>query len=114
MGDGHVIEAAFDLAMAAAMVLGPGRAALYAGEDGVRIRNPFSSRTIRWDDIRGFRIGRHGPLGAVCIVDLADGGSAYAFGIQMPNVARKPKEPAMVAELNRMLAERRPAWDLGR
>jgi hypothetical protein len=98
-----LIEVAAYLAIAATVVAGPGLSAIYVTEEGVRVRNPLSSTTIPWAQIRGFRIGRHKLLGEVCLIDLADGSSQYAFAIQIPNATRGRHEIHMVDELNRIL-----------
>lgn len=62
------------------------RVALITDEDGIRIRNLLRTQTIPWDGIERFRIGRHGVLSAVCIIDLAGGESVHAFAIQVPRI----------------------------
>lgn len=92
--------------LAAAMIAIFARGAVVTSDEGVRVRNPFRTIVIPWSDVAGFRIGRHRMLSAVCIVDLADGSSQYAFGIQM---ARSPlgrahsKEQRMIDLLNEMV-----------
>jgi hypothetical protein len=107
---GAVLQAGATSLIAAVGILGPGRATLRTTADGVRIRNTLSTTVIPWREIRGFRIGRHGLLGAVCIIDRIDGSSQHAFAIQVPQSAiGKPDAKArkMVAELNHILENHR-------
>jgi hypothetical protein len=99
-----LFEVAFYLTIATLAVAGPGGAALYATEDGIRIRNAFSSTAIPWERVCGFRLGSHKLLSEVCLVDLADGSSRYVFGIQIPNATRGRSEMRMIDELNEILA----------
>jgi Bacterial PH domain len=85
------------------------RVALITDEDGIRIRNPLHTVAIPWQSIERFRIGRHGMLSAVCVIDLVGGESTYAFAIQVPRIRTpaKSKEQQQVDRLNRLLAEKR-------
>jgi hypothetical protein len=83
-------------------------------DDGVVIRNPFGTRRIPWSDIVRFRIGRHGLLSAVCIVDLADGSTQHAFAIQLPGASRRTfqsKEMQMIDLLNEQVSAHRGPID---
>jgi Bacterial PH domain len=107
---GGVFQAAACLGISAVVIAGPGRAAVWVSPDGIRIRNTLSTTKIPWTEIRGFRIGRHGLLGAVCIVDLDDGSSTHAFAIQVPHTAiNRPDAKARKAvdELNQILEQHR-------
>jgi hypothetical protein len=97
------------------MAVAFGRTGLRVTEQGIEIRNPLSRTKITWDRIRGFRIGRHSFMRAVCIIDLVDGSSKHAFAIQVPNRSlnrQDTRERRMVEELNERLrdhqTERRP------
>ena len=86
------------------------RTGLWITPLGIRVRNPFESYELRWDQISGFRIGRHGRFRASCLVDLADGSTRYVFAVQVMNRSLgNPKAPEhrIVAELNDQLARRR-------
>jgi hypothetical protein len=85
------------------------RTGLWTTPAGVRVRNPLSAFALKWDEIRGFRIGRHGLLRASCLIDLEDGSTRYAFAIQVSNwsIRRRnlaPPERKIVADLNALLA----------
>ena len=94
------------------------RAALITTDRGIEIRNPLGTVSIPWQHVAGFRLGRHGVWAAVCIIDLVDGRSAYAFGIRVaPHVAPgRSRERQMIAALNALLAghrEREPTAAVG-
>lgn len=85
------------------------RAALITTERGIEVRNPLGTVSIPWERVAGFRLGRHGVWAAVCIIDLVDGRSAYAFGIRVaPHVApARSRERQMITALNALLAAHR-------
>lgn len=99
-----IVAAVIGLVMVALFL----RVALITEADGIRIRNPLRSGFYSWDQIDSFRIGRHGLFSKTCVVDLIDGGSTYAFAIQVPNFTsvEKSKELAMTKQLNQLLAAR--------
>jgi hypothetical protein len=83
------------------------RPVLIADASGVLVRNLWSTRRMAWDEIQAFRIGRYKLYGTVCVIDLKDGSSTYAFAIQVPNIARRrreTRESRIVAYLNARLA----------
>jgi hypothetical protein len=85
------------------------RTGLWVRPDGIFVRNPISSYEVPWAQIKGFRIGRRGVFGASCIVDLADGSTRYAFGLQVSTWSLgKPDAPErqLVSHLNDVLASR--------
>jgi hypothetical protein len=107
---GRIVEAAVAVAVGGAVVALALRAAVLVRDDGVVIRNPFGTRRIPWNDMVRFRIGRHGLLSAVCIVDLADGSTQHAFAIQLPGASRRTsqtKEMQMIDLLNQQLSAHR-------
>jgi len=88
-----------------------GRAALSAmvvDGRGVRVRNPFRTVLLAWDQISGFEVGRYKILGCVCVINLRDGRVMPAFGVQ--GIAGQPRRRSsvaarvMVEELNERLA----------
>jgi hypothetical protein len=85
------------------------RVALITDEEGICIRNLVHTVTIPWRRIERFRIGRHGILSAVCVIDLVGGGSTHAFAIQVPRIRTpaKSKEQQQVDRLNELLAAHR-------
>src|SRR5438094_85726 len=107
---GKIVEAAVAVAVGGVVVALALRAAVVVRDDGVEIRNPFGTRRIPWNDIVCFRIGRHGLLSAVCILDLADGSTQHAFAIQLPGATRRTsqsKETRMIDLLNEQLSAHR-------
>jgi Bacterial PH domain len=108
---GKVIEAATAVMVGGGIVATAARAALFAGDDGVTIRNPLGrTKHIPWSEVAGFSIGKYKLLGAVCLVELRDGSSVHASAIQIPHASRNPansREGKMIEELNRLLAAHR-------
>jgi hypothetical protein len=93
------------------------RTGIWVTPRGVRVRNPFVTFEVPWDEIREFRIGRHGPFPAVCLIDLTDGSTRYAFSVAVPNRALNDpnvRERRIVTGLNELLNERRGASGLRR
>ncbi len=75
---------------------------------GIVIRNLVSTERFEWREIACFRIGRHKLLSAVCLVELKDGTSTYAYAIQVPNIFQSrpvTRESRMVADLNARLTK---------
>jgi hypothetical protein len=106
---GALLQSCGCVALATLLVVGVGRCGVWVTQAGIRIRNPASTSVVAWSEVRGFRIGRSGLLGAVCIADLVDGSSRTAFAIQVPNRAlgRSDSEArAIVARLNEILMDR--------
>jgi hypothetical protein len=101
--------AVFMFVLAACEIVIFARAALVTSDAGIRIRNPLSTVVIGWDEVDGFRIGRRGVLSAVCIVDLTDGSSRSAFGIQVPRAraTARSKEQQIIDQLNELVASHR-------
>jgi hypothetical protein len=84
------------------------RPVLITESTGIVVRNIFSTTHLSWGEIAGFRIGRYKLMGAVCLIEMRDGSSTYAFAIQVPNIARgrpETRESRMVDELNAQLAQ---------
>jgi Bacterial PH domain len=109
--DHSTIEAVLINCIAVFLLVISARVGLWTTRQGIVIRNLVSTTSIRWSQIRAFRIGRYRLLGAVCIVDLHDGSSRHAFGIQVPHYAlNRPasNERVMVAHLNDRLYTERP------
>ena len=59
----------------------------------------------KWEEIKGFDIGRSGLLPMVCRIHMRDGMMMHAFGIQETNL-RTGAAKRLVDALNRELAER--------
>lgn len=79
------------------------RVRLVATRSGIEIRNPVSTVRLRWDEIARFKIGRHGLMSDVCVVERKDGSSSYAFAIQRGLAGVGRKELEMVDQLNGLL-----------
>jgi hypothetical protein len=90
------------------IVLFAWRTGVWIGTGGIRVRNPLTSFDLDWREIKSFRIGRHGPYRACCLMELKDGSTRYAFAIQVSNWSiGKPRpdtpEGRMVSALNAAL-----------
>jgi hypothetical protein len=88
------------------------RTGLWITADGIRVRNPLAAFSLNWDEVRSFRIGRHGMSRASCLIDLMDGSTRHAFAIQISNWSIRTKRPdpperAIVMALNATLERRR-------
>jgi hypothetical protein len=93
--------------IAAALIVLAARVAVVTSDRGVRVRNPVRTIDIPWSDVVRFRLGQHKLLSQVCLVDLVDGGSQYAFGIQVARASGGTKERRMIELLNEMVAAKR-------
>jgi hypothetical protein len=73
---------------------------------GLRVRNPLRTLVIPWSDIVGIRIGAQGLLPRVALIDLVDGPSVPAWGLQGPLPFFRPKSKgrleAAVARLDQI------------
>jgi hypothetical protein len=79
---------------------------------GVRSTSPLGHRTVAWDEIRSFSVGRSGIYPRVALAQLEGGDTVRLWSIQGANPATRPKAgPAerAVAALNDELRWRRPA-----
>jgi hypothetical protein len=84
-------------------------AAIVASENGIYVRNVFSSFDLKWEGIQRFDIGRWKLLPYVCLIHLRDGSVKHAMGIsESTNFPNKSAE-RMTDELNEELANRRPS-----
>ena len=79
--------------------------AMWLSPTGVRVRNPFSTFALRWDEIARFRIGRWKLLSACLIIDTHDGRSYHVFAIEVPNINLLKKD-AREREIARQLNDR--------
>jgi hypothetical protein len=98
----------FLLALGAVIIaFGAYRSVVKVTTVGLRIRNPFTSFNVGWDEIATLRLGRHGLFPACLLIDLKNGVTRYAFAIQVPNVSankRRAWERDTVVGLNELLA----------
>lgn len=82
-----------------------GFSSLTATEDGIRVVNPFSTFSLRWNEIERFAIGRWKLLPTSCLIYLRDGRKMYAAGIQEARIGDY-SAAYMVDDLNAELARR--------
>jgi hypothetical protein len=75
-------------------------------EDGVRIRNPFSTRFVPWADIERFSLGRAGLWPYAGRLHKVDGQILTIWGIQAPNIAPDNRwTGALIERLNQALSD---------
>jgi Bacterial PH domain len=84
------------------------RAGVVADRDGITVRNPFTAKRLRWDEIDRFSVEAYGPT-SIAYVHLRDGTAVRIWGIQGQNRflfrnSRWATEP--VDQLNALLRER--------
>jgi hypothetical protein len=103
---GGRIFAAFFLATYVPVCIRFARARLEAGPDGVFIANVFSNRSLSWDRIERFEIGRWMLFPSVLLIRLRDGKVRHAFGIQERTNYADESSEQMAEELNGELAKR--------
>ena len=83
---------------------------LWLHPDAIRVRNPLSSFSVNWSQIKSFQIGRHRFFPACLLIDLRDGSEKYVFSVQISNASmRKPDgwERHLVNQLNQLLETQR-------
>jgi hypothetical protein len=57
-------------------------AGVFTDETGIRIRNPFMTARLRWDDIDRFELYEEERRSLICVVILSDGSVLRAYGIR--------------------------------
>ena len=82
-------------------------AGIRATEKGIFVTNIFSSYRLEWSDVHKFRIGPWNIFPYVCLIDLRDGGTKHAFGIQERTNFPNGSAEQMADELNAELLQRR-------
>jgi hypothetical protein len=106
-----ILQDVVGLALSLWALLWVSRCGIHADGDGLRIRNPFSTTRVRWEEVRRFELADRGP----CRVERTDGSQIKVFGIQQPQWGgpgrpRGRRERAMIEELNRRLDARVAAF----
>jgi len=76
-------------------------------DHGIKVRNPFSSFELGWDEIDDFDIGRARFLPMVCVIRLKGDGKRHATAIQERTNFPDGSAQAVVDALNAELATRR-------
>ena len=82
---------------------------VYGTATGIRVVNPFTSRSLSWDQIVRFRVGAHGMSPRMGIADLTGGDHVGLWAIQGPSrVVRRGNQEAeqAVEALNELLSAR--------
>jgi hypothetical protein len=86
-------------------------ARMVTSSDGVFVANVFSNRSLRWDEIERFEIGRWTIFPYVCLIRLRNGRTTHAFGIQERTNFPDGSGESMADEMNTELRERQAAPD---
>jgi hypothetical protein len=73
-------------------------------DDCIKIRNVFTTRQVQWSDIESFSMGAWTWMPYVCRVNLVDGRSRPAMGIQERSFFPNGSGEKLVDELNAKLA----------
>ena len=82
---------------------------IIATTNGIRVVNPWSTQSLRWDEVETFCLGRWGILPRNCIVMLRDGRTVGVFGIaaRNPNIFKNDaKTDQIIDQLNVELRSR--------
>jgi hypothetical protein len=91
--------------IAAFLGLRMARLGVFVKEEGIKVRNPFKTKMVRWSDIRGFTLHRT-LLGDFGRVELHTGEAVRLWGIQ-PRVrvsgTRDRRAQAAIVSLNQQL-----------
>jgi hypothetical protein len=81
---------------------------LTADENGVKLRNPFRTVSVPWQEISSFEVGRYKILGCVLLIQRTNGEVLPAFAVQGITGAPRRKTSiaarAVAKELNERLA----------
>jgi hypothetical protein len=92
-------------AIAAFLGLRMARLGVYVEENGIRVRNPFRTRRVPWNRVRGFVL-RRSLLGEFGVAELHDGSRLRLWGIQPRSRVAAPRDrraELAVVSLNREL-----------
>lgn len=83
--------------------------AIIVTDRGVVVRNPLSTRAVRWDDIRRFSIEQWAVFPGIGTIELRGGRPLRVFGVQIPDprFGRFDRQTEdTIDELNRLLRDR--------
>jgi hypothetical protein len=105
---GELVVFGFGLMFAAWLGLRASRCGVFVEEDGLRVRNAFSTVRLEWSEIARFELSSYGA----CTIKRVHGSSVGMFAIQQTaRDARKAKkdtdEARMISELNALLESHR-------
>ncbi|HVL94309.1 MAG TPA: PH domain-containing protein [Solirubrobacteraceae bacterium] len=110
-GPGRFAPPAVMVALGAFCYFRLARAAVYAGEEGIRIVNPLRTVRLPWSRVVRFNVRRQGGFPAVGFVMLDDGTEIKAWALQARNASPGAIRVAnrLADELNERLAQARAA-----
>jgi hypothetical protein len=81
-------------------------AGIRANDEDIYVKNMLSGYRLKWNDIHKFRIGPWNIFPYVCLIDLKNGRTKHAFGIQERSNFPNGSAERMAEELNARLAQR--------
>jgi hypothetical protein len=81
-------------------------AGIRATDQGIYVKNILSNHQFDWSDVHKFRIGPWSVFPYVCLIDLRDGRTKHAFGIQERTNFPNGSAEQMAEQLNAELVER--------
>jgi hypothetical protein len=83
--------------------------AIIVTDRGVVVRNPLSTRSVRWDDITRFSLEQWALFPGIGTIELRGARPLRVFGVQIPDPRFgrfDPETEGAIDELNRLLRER--------
>jgi hypothetical protein len=83
--------------------------AIIVTDRGVVVRNPLSTRSIRWHDITRFSLEQWAVFPGIGTIELRGARQLRVFGVQIPDPRFgkfDPETEGAIDELNRLLRER--------
>jgi Bacterial PH domain len=83
--------------------------AIFVTDGGVVVRNPLSTRMVRWDDITRFSLEQWSVFPGIGTIELRAARPLRAFGVQIPDPRFgrfDPQTENAIEELNHLLRER--------
>ena len=85
------------------------RAGVYAGEDGIRVRNPFSTVEVPWADLVRFTARPQGGFPLMGFAQRVDGTEVQLWGVQARSGSTGAKRVVedVIAQLNERLSQAR-------
>jgi hypothetical protein len=81
-------------------------AGIHATNEGIHVANIVSSYRLRWSEVHKFRIGPWSIFPYICLIDLKNGRTKHAFGIQERTNFPDGSAERMAEELNAELVQR--------
>jgi hypothetical protein len=80
-------------------------ASITTSDEGIRVRNVFSSFSLKWREIQRFDVDRWKVLPGVCLIYTRDGRTLHAIGIGESGNFSNGSAREIADELNKVLAQ---------